>query len=766
MSAATHPGRLSPTEVYQIKWLLGAILALMSLATLLFLPSMQGSLMLWGAILAIALTLGLPRLHAKVSPAVWKGVTPALIVFIIADFVFNSPDIIAPLLRMIILLLLVRCLQDRRKREDMQLVLLSMFAIVMFGVLTMQLEFLFVILAFSPVAMGYLFLITVATCNRQKGEVPEHAWTTFHWPDLARRVRTVVDLRMLGFSGLLFIGTAAMTSLIFILMPRFRLDQAIPFLNMEVSQRSGFSDEISYTSVNNIKEDNSIAFRVDLDGEDERPNNPYWRMLALDEYYLNKRGESAFRLSSGAHGRDTYSGSEFSNRDFFARDILPHRGKSWTFYLEGGVTDHLPMLGVFTNLRFESKQDVHFLRPVRAAKLREVSSQTLFFRMENMGPMERFPASHEDRQLRDLIGKPIWTDIRREGSSAERVLIPYPETTLIVPEGEANREILTRAVTGITNGQEMTAEEFSVAAMNYLHRKHDYSLDSNIPRGEADLLLRWMDSDEPGHCELFAGSFALLARAAGFPARVTIGYQGGTWNSYESYLAVRNSSAHAWTEIYTDGYWLRIDPTPGASEAVGGTEVAAGTGLVEDSTWRAYLDSLRILWYRRIVDFDQDAQEDLAGGLKERATGLIDSLKETIQASIESFIAWIRQPWDVKKLMILVYYAVIILAIYYVARYGKVLFRRLIGGDTESEIAYQASLTRRRAGRLLKRFNDADPTFVEDLAEDDPHRGQAVSRTEWRKHIHQLQFLRFGPISGAEETRELLKAAKRLLTQV
>ncbi len=65
-----------------------------------------------------------------------------------------------------------------------------------------------------------------------------------------------------------------------------------------------------------------------------------------------------------------------------------------------------------------------------------------------------------------------------------------------------------------------------------------------------------------GFCEHFAGAFALLMRAAGVPARVVTGYQGGVYNSVGKYLLVRQSEAHAWCEVWLEGKgWHRVDPT-------------------------------------------------------------------------------------------------------------------------------------------------------------------------------------------------------------
>jgi transglutaminase-like putative cysteine protease len=65
-----------------------------------------------------------------------------------------------------------------------------------------------------------------------------------------------------------------------------------------------------------------------------------------------------------------------------------------------------------------------------------------------------------------------------------------------------------------------------------------------------------------GFCEHFANAFAVAMRAAGLPARVVTGYQGGEENPVDGYLTVHQYDAHAWTEVWLAGRgWLRVDPT-------------------------------------------------------------------------------------------------------------------------------------------------------------------------------------------------------------
>jgi hypothetical protein len=77
------------------------------------------------------------------------------------------------------------------------------------------------------------------------------------------------------------------------------------------------------------------------------------------------------------------------------------------------------------------------------------------------------------------------------------------------------------------------------------------------PWGLNDFLFRTHE----GFCEHYAGAFASLLRLAGVPARVVVGYKGGTRNPLGGYWRLAYSDAHAWTEVWDGSGWLRIDPT-------------------------------------------------------------------------------------------------------------------------------------------------------------------------------------------------------------
>ncbi len=70
---------------------------------------------------------------------------------------------------------------------------------------------------------------------------------------------------------------------------------------------------------------------------------------------------------------------------------------------------------------------------------------------------------------------------------------------------------------------------------------------------------------QSGYCEHYASTFATIMRWLNVPARVVVGYQGGELNPTGSFIEVRYSDAHAWTELWLDGQWRRYDPTAAIS---------------------------------------------------------------------------------------------------------------------------------------------------------------------------------------------------------
>jgi len=133
----------------------------------------------------------------------------------------------------------------------------------------------------------------------------------------------------------------------------------------------------------------------------------------------------------------------------------------------------------------------------------------------------------------------------------------------------------------------------------------------------------WFDRKE-GFCEHIASAYVVLMRAMGIPARLVTGYQGGELNGVDGFWIVRQSDAHAWTEVWLAGQgWVRVDPT--ASVAPGrvgslqrlappqGVFAAAlgnvSPGLLEGM--RAVWEAMNNTWNQRILNYTQSRQLNL-----------------------------------------------------------------------------------------------------------------------------------------------------------
>lgn len=103
------------------------------------------------------------------------------------------------------------------------------------------------------------------------------------------------------------------------------------------------------------------------------------------------------------------------------------------------------------------------------------------------------------------------------------------------------------------------------AALDWL-KQENFVYTLQPPLMVEDTVDEFLFDKQQGFCEHFAAAFTILMRAAGIPARVVTGYQGGEVNPIGNYLIVRQHDAHAWSEVWLEGQgWIRVDPTSIAS---------------------------------------------------------------------------------------------------------------------------------------------------------------------------------------------------------
>ncbi len=143
----------------------------------------------------------------------------------------------------------------------------------------------------------------------------------------------------------------------------------------------------------------------------------------------------------------------------------------------------------------------------------------------------------------------------------------------------------------------------------------------------SDYIDSFMTDTMEGFCEHYSSSFVVMMRAVGIPARVVTGYQGGEYNEHGDYYLIRQSDAHAWTEIWLAGEgWIRKDPTSMVSpERVNqGIESAfAGSNLLPSTIRISFLkklnmrwDTMNYYWSKWVISYNNTLRTDLINRFK------------------------------------------------------------------------------------------------------------------------------------------------------
>jgi len=114
-----------------------------------------------------------------------------------------------------------------------------------------------------------------------------------------------------------------------------------------------------------------------------------------------------------------------------------------------------------------------------------------------------------------------------------------------------------------------------------------------------------------------------MMRALGVPARVVTGYQGGERNPVDGFVTVRQSDAHAWSEVWLRGRgWSRVDPTAvvaparvdPATEAARTAELAGNPVFGNAAwlrAWRFNWEAVQNTWHQWVLSYSQEHQRAL-----------------------------------------------------------------------------------------------------------------------------------------------------------
>ncbi|GBG15772.1 transglutaminase [Novimethylophilus kurashikiensis] len=310
----------------------------------------------------------------------------------------------------------------------------------------------------------------------------------------------------LKLAGLMLMQAVPVMLVLFVLFPR--VPGPLWGLPEDMARgQTGLSEDMSPGSISELSKSDAVAFRAVFKGQVPESSKLYWRGPVFWHYDGRTwRAGQPPKPAGETHLQPLTAPMEYTVT------LEPHN-KSWLFFLD--LPTHWQTAGQLT-----ADYQVLSREPVRQRLRYDAASTLHYLERSQLDATTR----HRALQL-PTVGNPKTRQLAAQWKAES----PTPQA------------IIQRAL-------QMYRDGFT------------YTL--NPPQLGASPIDGFLFDTKRGFCEHFAGSFVFLMRAAGIPARVVTGYQGGQSNPMSDYLIVRQSDAHAWAEVWLqDEGWIRIDPT-------------------------------------------------------------------------------------------------------------------------------------------------------------------------------------------------------------
>jgi transglutaminase-like putative cysteine protease len=297
---------------------------------------------------------------------------------------------------------------------------------------------------------------------------------------------------------------------LFLLFPRVQGPLwGLPQINY--SAKSGLSESMAPGDVSSLSLSDAVAFRVLFATQPEKPAQLYWRGPVLWNY----------------DGRTWRTGLSLTARELKVEALGPplrytvtmeSHDRYWLFAID------LPLV---------VPPDAYLTTDYQLLSRRIVRDR-LRYDMQS-SPQYRIGVDESPGTLRFAQRLPP------EASPRARALVAQWRA-----QGGSDRDMVSRALS--------------------LFRDQPFTYTLEPPKLNADPVDQFLFETRSGFCEHYASAFTFLMRAAGIPARVVTGYLGGEVNPVDGYVVVRQSDAHAWSEVWlpSEG-WVRVDPTAAVS---------------------------------------------------------------------------------------------------------------------------------------------------------------------------------------------------------
>ncbi|WP_298809251.1 DUF3488 and transglutaminase-like domain-containing protein [uncultured Psychrobacter sp.] len=393
-------------------------------------------------------------------------------------------------------------------------------------------------------------------------------------------------LRTLGVLG---VGALPLLVVLFLFFPRLP-----PLWSVQLSGQqavTGVSDSMSPGDFANLGQSTELAFRVEF--ADERPPQQqlYWRGLVFSDFDgvtwrpASQKDQWSSRLQAPAWIQNAFATVPDESRaaPVNYKVILEPTQQNWLFGLD---------------YPFSQQPDINTTSEFTLSKDQPVKQQLRY----------------DVLQFAQMRIDPVLT----EASRRENLALPN--------EGNPQARALAKQLFEQSGSDPVRY----IAAIEQWINRTEFRYTLSPPRLNTNRIDEFLFETKAGFCEHYSSSFTFMLRAAGIPARVVAGYQGGEPSRNGNVWEVRQMDAHAWTEVWLEGQgWVRVDPTafvaPERVEQGMNTmtqqQGAAmfGNGASAQISYQQYqmLQTLRRLsdqasyyWQKDVVGYDQDKQAD------------------------------------------------------------------------------------------------------------------------------------------------------------
>jgi transglutaminase-like putative cysteine protease len=368
---------------------------------------------------------------------------------------------------------------------------------------------------------------------------------------------------------------------------------------------TGLSETMSPGNLSSLAQSDAIAFRAEFEGDPPLNALRYWRGPVMWDF----------------------DGRTWSMRAEFLTTTKPQEGGSASYQYTVVLEPH---------------------------------NHTWLFALETAASVPERARMTYDGQI--LAGVPVRTRLRYEMKS---VINPAPRLT--EPRGALARALRLpagynpRALELAASWRAQSASETEILAkgLEFMRDgRFSYTLEPALLG--TDSVDEFLFKTKEGFCEHFASAFVFLMRAAGVPARIVTGYQGGELNPFDRIVTVRQSDAHAWAEVFITGRgWVRVDPTAaamprriesGLARAVADTNalpLLMRTRFEWLRSARYQWEALAHKWNVYVLGYNPDRQRDLM-----TVVGMRDADWRTLTAALFTILGLLTLAllaWSLKR---------------------------------------------------------------------------------------------------------------------